>query len=342
MGLRSYIAKRLVYLVVLVFFVISLNFLIFELMPGSPADFFINPIKAREGQIEAIEESWGFNQPLHIRYFRYVRNMITWQFGDSIGSGKPVADEMVWRLQYTLTLLGTSTILSIILGVFIGVYTAHKRGTIFDDASVMTSIITFSLPTFWMGMLFKLVFAYQLRWFPAIHAYPDAWTIRGNWPTPIILNLLNQQIVIPSLTEISARLLHMVLPVVTLTLFLYGNWVLLTRATILETLTEDYIVTARAKGLKERTILFKHALKNASLPLITSAALAIAYVFGGAIITETVFVWPGLGDWTWRSITIRDIPALQAIFYVSALLVIVANFIADMLYGVIDPRIKYG
>ncbi len=342
MGLRSYIAKRLGYLVVLVFFVISLNFLIFELMPGSPAEFFINPQKARAGQIEMIEESWGFNQPLHIRFLKYVRNMLTWQFGDSIGSRRPVAEEMVTRLQYTLVLLGSSTLLSIVVGVFVGVYTAHKRGSIFDDASVITSIITFSLPTFWMGMLFKLVFAYQLRWLPAIHAFPDEWTIQGNWPTPIILNFLNQQIVIPSWTEISARLLHMFLPVLTLTLFLYGSWVLLTRATILETLTEDYIVTARAKGLKERTILFRHALKNASLPLITSAALAIATIFSGAIITETVFVWPGIGGWTWAAISRLDIPVLQAIFYVSALLVIVGNFIADLLYGVIDPRIKYG
>jgi len=135
---------------------------------------------------------------------------------------------------------------------------------------------------------------------------------------------------------------HLFLPVVVLTLFLYGSFLLLTRATMMETLTEDYITTARAKGLKERAILFKHALKNASLPVITNAAIAIGFILSGAIITEQVFNIPGLGQWTWAAIPYKDYPVLHCIFYLTALCVIIANFIADILYGVVDPRIKYG
>ena len=135
---------------------------------------------------------------------------------------------------------------------------------------------------------------------------------------------------------------HMFLPMLTLVLFQYGGFLLLTRATMMETLTEDYVTTAKAKGVKQRTILYRHALKNASLPIITSIAITFGFVLSGAIITETVFTWPGLGTWIWQAIQIKDYPVLQASFYIIALCVIVANFIADLLYGVIDPRIKYG
>jgi len=204
---------------------------------------------------------------------------------------------------------------------------AYKRGGVLDSTSVIASLTTFSLPTFWMGLLFIAVFYYQLQWLPQGGNQPDFWAY--NAPTNIGYILLT-------------RIKYALLPVATLTLFQYGFYVLLTRATMLESLTEDYIVTARAKGLPERTVLVKHAFKNASLPLVTSVALAFGSILGGAIITETVFRWPGLGLWTFLSITFKDIPVLQAIFYLGALGIIVANFIADILYGVIDPRIKYG
>jgi peptide/nickel transport system permease protein len=192
-----------------------------------------------------------------------------------------------------------------------------------------------------------LVFYFNLGWFPNSGTYPTNWAIdyesTGGLPPKMILgNLFNIQIALPSLLEIQGRLLHLFLPTLTLTLFSYGGYLLLTRATMMEALSEDYIVTAKAKGLKERTILFKHALKNASLPLITNVALTFGFILSGAIITEQVFSYPGLGHWTWLSISYRDFPALQAIFFLIALCVIVANFVADILYGVVDPRIKYG
>jgi len=343
-GLREYILQRIIYTFILIMFVISLNFVIFEMMPGNPAEYFVNPIKlGSQERVEELERHWGLADPLHVRFGRYIVNLLTWQLGDSFISGSPITRDLMLRLPYTLILMGGSTILSMVIGVLLGILAAHKRGGKFDTGSVTISLITYSLPTFWMGMLLLLIFYTGLHWFPLAGAYPREWGIPGRWPPPTaVFDLFGTTIVIPGLEEIMGRLWHATLPLLTLTLFQYGGWLLLTRATMLETLTEDYVVTARAKGLKERTVLMKHALKNASLPLITSAALSFGFMLSGAIITETVFTWPGFGGWIWEAIIIKDYPALQAIFYIIGLSVVIANFLADLLYGVLDPRIKYG
>ena len=330
MGLKTYLAKRFVYMLVLIYFVLTLNFIIFELIPGQ-GGVIENLVGAGKNfppdQVERLKALYGIDQPLEVRYVKYVTNMFTLKFGDSIRTQQPVLSDMYRFLPNTLVLLGVSTILSIVIGIALGMLSAYKRGGALDSTSVIASLTTFSLPTFWMGLLFIAVFYYQLQWLPQGGNQPDFWAY--NAPTNIGYILLT-------------RIKYALLPVATLTLFQYGFYVLLTRATMLESLTEDYIVTARAKGLPERTVLVKHAFKNASLPLVTSVALAFGSILGGAIITETVFRWPGLGLWTFLSITFKDIPVLQAIFYLGALGIIVANFIADILYGVIDPRIKYG
>jgi len=327
MGLREYIIRRTVYTIILIFFVLTLNFIIFELMPGNPIEFLASSGRLRAGQSEEVLKLWGFDQPLHIRYIKYIVNMLTGQFGYSYYSLKPVAAEVLDRLLNTLLLIGTSTTISIILGVILGVIAASRRGGLFDSVSVIFSLTTYSLPSFWMGMILLLIFYYNLGWFPGAGAYPREWAV--NPPTD-------------PLTLITGRLWHLFLPSLTLILFMYGGYLLLARATMLETLTDDYIVTARAKGLKERTVLFKHALRNASLPLITNAAISFGFMLSGAIITEQVFTYPGLGKWIWDAIAFADYPVLQAIFYIIALCVIAANFIADLLYGVVDPRVKYG
>lgn len=340
-GLRTYIIKRIIYSVALVFFVLTINFIIFELMPGNPIEFLAGSGRLRADQVDVVLKLWGFGDPLHVRYGKYIVNMLTAQFGVSFLSKSSVSLEMSARLSNTLMLVGSSSIFSIILGIFLGVIAAYKRGKLIDTTSVLSSLVTYSLPSFWMGMIFLLVFAFGLHWFPSAGAVPAEWALQ--WPEPALkATILGTQIAIPSLVEITGRIRHLTLPVIVLTLFSYGGWLLLTRATMLETLTEDYISTARAKGLKERTILFKHALKNASLPLVTSAALTFGFLLTGAIITEQVFTYPGLGKWIWDSIAFADYPVMQAIFYIIAMCVIIANFIADILYGVIDPRIKYG
>ncbi len=348
MGLRGYLAKRTLNTIILIFFVITLNFVIFILMPGTQGS--INALaqnprfqnEATRDKLIAAEETrfglrCGTNSDgtaipcsLWTRYSRYVVAMLTFQFGTSFQSGNPVITDLAGsgKLVNTLLLLGVSSILAIIVGVFLGVLVAKRRGSAFDSFWVTSSLTTFSLPTFWLGLVLIIIFAFGLRWFPPSGVTPHDWIQPALAPANFW-------------AEIPTRLQYLFLPALTLTLFFYGGYLLLTRATMMEALSEDYITTARAKGLSERTVLFKHALKNASLPIITAAALQFGFLLSGAIITETVFNWDGLGLWLFNAIGWNDGPVLQAMFFIIALCVIGANFASDIIYGLIDPRIKY-
>jgi len=328
MGLREYVIKRIIYIIIVLFVILTLNFVIFWLMPGNPMEMFAQPGKIRnEEQREAIIARFGLNESLSVQFVKYLKNMLTFNFGISYMDQKPVSEEISDRMGNTFILVGISTILSIILGVILGAYSAQKRGGTFDTVNVLFSLTFYSLPSFWIGMIFLLIFGVNLHWFPLRGVQTPE--LQAQWPQDWAVILQD-------------RLWHMVLPVTTLTLFMYGGYLLLTRAVMIDTLTEDYILTAKAKGLKERVIIFRHALKNASLPLITNIALSFAFMLTGAIITEQVFTWRGMGWWLWNSILFHDYPVLQAIFYLLALCVLAANFIADMLYGFLDPRVKYG
>jgi peptide/nickel transport system permease protein len=344
MTLRGFILRRLGYTVILIFAVLSVNFIIFYLMPGDPMEFFMGrPGSIRDPElVKRLYHQWGFDVPLHERYFKYIINMLTFQFGNSNTPGTPpVLNLIEVRLPNTLLLMGVSTVMAIVIGIILGVFSAHRRGGYFDTTMVVSSLVLFSLPVFWIGMMLIGIFAMNLKWFPPGATIPQEW-VSSSWPTPLAtFNILQWRITIPGWIEIAGRLQHLFLPALALTLFQYGNFLLLTRATMLEALTEDYIVTARAKGIKERTVLFRHALKNASLPIITSATLSLATVMSGAMITETVFNWPGIGLLTIKSIGTYDYPVLHVLFYIEAVLVILGNFVADLLYGIVDPRIKY-
>ena len=327
-GFRGYFLKRVAYTVVLVLLVIAVNFAIFMLMPGDPAERLVNRFMlGRADIIESLLKQWGFDQPLHIRFAKYVENMFTGQFGYSYRSGQPVASEAWDRLGNTLILVVPPEIIATIAGVILGALAASKRGKWFDNISVSASLMLYALPVFWIAMMLILVFSLQLGWLPSGNQFPDFWLLYP--PTTILQNL-------------GTRLMHLLLPWITLFLISWGAYVLMTRASVLEAITEDYVVTARAKGLKERTVLFKHALRNAMLPIITEIAITFGFTLSGAIITEEVFKYPGLGQWIWRAIEFNDFPVLQCIFFLIAICVILANFVADLTYGFIDPRIKYG
>lgn len=353
MGLRAYIAKRIAYSFVLLMFVITLNFIIFFMMPGDPASMWINPTgrltqEEIEKQKELIKQRWGLGEPQHIIFLRTTISLLTFNFGKSIVYGRPIVEMMLEKIPFTLFILGTSTIISIVIGVLLGVLSAYKRGGKLDSGLVTSSLILYSLPTFWMGLVLIFIFTSTLHWLPHAGTVPFEWAQRRPVPYTIQTDTSSTALGIQfalnptgALQFVGGYLRHAVLPILTLTLFSYGGYLLLTRATMLEVLTEDYIVTARAKGVSERTVLLRHALKNASLPLITSAALSFGFILSGAIITETVYGYEGLGHWIWSGILARDYPVVLPIFYVIAICVIAANFIADLLYGIIDPRIKY-
>jgi len=341
LGLRGFIAKRLLNTLILIVFVITVNFVIFELMPGVQGAILNLVSSPRNNQnptevqrlLVLYNLCTGFvdgkcvPKPVWDRFVAYFFNMLTLQFGDSFQTGNPVLHDMIQtgRLENTLLLLGISTVMSLLIGTLLGVIVARKRGTFIDSGAVTTSLVTFSLPTFWIGLVLIIVFSQNLNWFPPGSTAPAVWA----FARPDLFNF------------VLGHTQYLFLPVLTLTLFFYGGHLLLTRASMLEVLSEDYITTARAKGVSERSIIFKHALKNAALPLITNAALSFGTILSGAIITETVFNWDGMGLWIFNSIGFKDFPVMQAIFFIVALCVIGANFISDILYGIIDPRIKY-
>ncbi len=327
MGLRTYILKRVLFSIIILFAVITVNFIIFMMMPGDPVSILASSIKLKDqGVIQSVIERYGLDRPLHERYAKYVVNMLTGYFGYSYYTERPVVEEVGLRLQNTLLLVIPPEILAILFGILIGVVAADRRGGLFDSSSVIAALAVYSLPVFWIGMMLVLIFAHNLQWLPPAYTVPDTW----RWtPHPIW-------------EELAMRLQHLILPWVTLFLLTCGGYILTVRATTLECITEDYVVTARAKGLKKRTVLFKHTFKNALLPLITDVAIVFGFTLSGAIITEQVFLYPGMGWWIWNSISRYDYPVLQAVFYIIAVCVIIANLIADLLYGIIDPRIRYG
>jgi len=320
--------------VVLVFVVILVNWFVFEGIPGqSGAQQLLSTsprLSANNDLRERLCAQWNCHASRTDQFIAYVRSMLTFQFGVSYDNGEPISQLIVQsgRLQNTLLLLGSSTIISIMIGVVLGIAAAHKRGSFLDSFAVSGSLTTFALPTFWIGLVLILFLAKDFPLFPGGSIGPLEWTL-GPSHVPNIL------------AQIPIRLQYLFLPALTLTLFTYGGFVLLTRATMMDALSEDYILTAKAKGLSQRRILFGHAFKNASLPVITSSALAFGGILSGAIITETVFNWAGLGLWLYQAVVTKNYPVMQAMFYLISLTVIAANFISDILYGVVDPRIRY-
>lgn len=322
MSLKRYIIKRILYSFVLLFFALTLNFIIFRMAPGNPIQVVASASRLEPEMVERLIELWGLREPLHIQYIRYLKSTLTWDFGFSYNSLEPVSREIGERLSNTLLLMGVSLFFSIIFGTIFGIYAAYKRGSLFDLTSVTISLFSFALPTFWMGLLAIYIGGYVLGLFPL------AGTMSRPPPIDPILRIFDLA-------------WHLFLPGLTLFLFQYGGWLLMMRSTLLEALHEDYITTARAKGVTERGVLFKHAFRNAMLPLVTNVALQIPGLLNGAILTETVFSWRGLGLYTWSAIQFTDYPVLQALFYIFALVTIVCNLVIDIVYGYIDPRIQY-
>jgi len=322
--MKEYIIKKIVYAVVVLYIIATLNFLIFQVLsPLDPTKMMIDPRWGLEER-ELLRKLWGLDQPVHIRYIKYIQNMFTFQFGRSFLSQELVIDDIMWRLPNTILLLGTAFVLRVLLGVTLGVLAASRRGKRLDVLTIGTGLFTWSAPTFFIQLLFLLVFCGYLRWFPFGGMYPPGEPPKD--PFVYAATVLH----------------HMTLPVVTLVLAGFGSWALYSRNIMLECLTQDYIITARAKGLSERAVLFGHAFRAMLPPVVTMVALNLPYIITGAIITEYVFTWPGIGRWFLSSMLSGDYPSVQALLFIFAILMIGANFIADLLYGFLDPRIRVG
>jgi len=324
MGLKEYTIKRSFQSIITLIVVLSLNFLIFHAMPGNPYVTLLFGNYRNQTLVQRFTQKWGLDKPLHVQFLIYWSNILRLDFGQSIviSMGTDVVSLIRDRLYNTILLLGASTTLSAIIGITIGVYVASKHDTLIDKAVTTLGLIFYSMPLYWLGLIFILVFSVWLHWLPMGN------TISAPAPRDPILYALDYG-------------WHMILPTITLTILSFGYYVYLMRQILLEVFTSDYMLTARAKGLDKRTILFKHAMRNALLPLITVLALSYASIVSGAVLTETVFSWYGVGRLLYESVLAKDFTVLEFSFLIISIVTILANLIADVLYGVLDPRVRY-
>jgi ABC-type dipeptide/oligopeptide/nickel transport system permease component len=303
----SYMIRRLLQLVPIVIGVTIIVFLIMHLAPGDPAKIMLG-VRATPESLAALREKLGLDKPLHIQYITWLSKVIRGDFGRSIQYREEVSELIFVRAIASAKLLGAATLLSIVLGMTTGIISAVKQYSIFDHISRIMALFWVSMASFWFGLILILIFGLYLGWFPTF-GY--------------------------------GGIKHIVLPALTLGLIQTALISRLTRSSMLEVIRQDYIRTARAKGLAERVVIYKHALRNALIPTVTIIALQIPGLFSGAMVTETVFAWPGMGRLLVLSVLNRDFPVVQGATLIIAILVILSNLIADVSYAFINPRIKY-
>ena len=332
--------KKLAWSIFTILFVIVLNFFLFRVLPGDPARAGVRDPRLKKEAIEMLRERFGLDKPvincfeslnpiklgsctvnpLDTQFFIYVRNLFQGELGISYHTNRPVADILAERLWNTVLLIGAGQILSIMIGVIFGVFAAWKARTAIDYSAVITSLMAWSLPTFWLAILL-------LFW-------------GSNNGLPLAGKATPGSSALPLLQQWADIGIHMILPTLTYTIIYMGEYTLIMRSSLMDVLSEDYILTAKAKGLSTFQILKDHALKNAMLPLVTVIAINLGFTVAGAIQIEAVFSWPGLGLAIFEAVGRRDFPVLQGAFVLIAIAVIFANFLADLTYNYLDPRVQ--
>ena len=317
-----YLLQRLLYLVPLLLGAVTIVFVLVHMAPGNPVDYIIGESGADKEMIARLTADMGLDRPLYIQLLRYLGQVATGNLGYSFVSNMPVLELILDRLPATLLLMASQLVFSISLGVGLGVLSARRPNSLLDNSITVFSLASFAVPVFWLGQLLILGFGYYLDWLP-IQGMVDLRA--GYTGLDLVLDV--------------AR--HMVLPVLTLTLYNLALILRLTRGSMLEVVGQEYVKVARAKGLSENTVVIKHALRNALLPVVTVVGLEFRALIAGAVLTETVFAWPGLGRLTFDAIHARDYPLLMGMFIFISVLVAVGNLVTDLLYALLDPRIRY-
>ena len=314
----DYVIKRTAFAVVTIFVAVTLNFVLFRLAPGSAVSDLSRVPHATPQLREALTKQFGLDKSKGEQYIVYLKQLAHGNLGISFANEQPVSTNLRVALTNTLPMVFIGTLFAIIVGTLTGVIAAWRRGTPTEGVTVTSALGFYSMPTHWLGLMLIIIFA-------------------GTLPTGGMTNefLINP----PFWTHVRDLASHIILPSLTLGLVLYGEYTLIVRSAMLETLGEDYVLTARAKGLKPWTIVRRHALRNAMLPIATLVALSLGYIVAGAILVETVFSWPGIGRAVYDAVLQRDYPMLQGAFLVLTISVVFCNLVADLLYFKLDPRI---
>ena len=314
--MKEYILKRLLLTIPVLLGVSILVFSVIHLAPGDPAVIMLGPLATKES-IEKLHQELGLDRPLVVQYLAWMSKVVRLDFGRSVVLGREVFPEIWLRFKATMILTLASLFLAVLIGVVAGITSAVRQYSIFDGLSMLGALAGVSMPVFFTGIVLIILFSMQLNLFPTAGMYSPAG---GD-----ILDLLH----------------HLVLPAITLGTASAAVLARMTRSAMLETIRQDYIRTARAKGLAERTVIYIHALRNAAITIVTVLGMQVGYQLGGAILTETVFSWPGIGMMMVRAIQVRDYPMVQGgVLFVAAVFVFV-NIIVDIAYAFLDPRIRY-
>lgn len=340
MSRYRYLLKKIGWSASTILFVLLLNFFLFRVLPGDPARAGVHDPRLKKDAIETLRVRFGLDKPVincfktlnpikvgdcgvnpfDTQFFIYLRNLTQGELGISYHTNRPVSDILVERLWNTILLIGAGQILSIIVGITLGVLAAWKARTSIDYGALLTGLLAWSLPTFWLGII--LLFWGSNNGFPI-----------GGKATPGLSSY-------PFLHQAGDVVRHMILPTLTYTIVYMGEYLLVMRSSLMDVLAEDYILTAKAKGLSTFQILKDHALKNAMLPIVTIIAINLGFTVAGVIQIETVFSWPGLGGAIFEAVGRRDFPILQGAFLMIAVSVVIANLIADLTYSYLDPRVQ--
>jgi peptide/nickel transport system permease protein/oligopeptide transport system permease protein len=303
----NYLIKRLLSTVPVLIGISLLLFFMLRMLPGDPAQVLAGQMATPE-EIENIRHQLGLDRPVYEQYAVYVSHLVRFDLGRSARTQNPVIDEIWARLPNTLLLAVVAILLACLFGIPAGIISAVRPYSWIDYLVTLSALFGISMPVFWLGLMLVVLFAIILHWLPAGGT--------GSWQ-------------------------HVILPSITLAAFVVAFIARMTRSTMLETLTQDFTTTARSKGLTETVVVVKHALKNALIPIITVVGLQFGFLLGGAVLTETVFAWPGLGRLLYDSISARDYPVIQGTILIFGLLYILVNLMVDLIYAFVDPRIRY-
>ncbi len=319
MGSRRYLLSKTLQALVTLWFVLTFNFFLFRILPGDPVATLARSERLTADDVARLQHELGLDRPMLQQYAIYMREILSGHLGESLRSAEDVKSMIGIRVWPTVLLVGLGTLLATYFGVLIGIRGGWSRGSRFDTSSQYSSLVLYSMPEGWLGMLLLLVFSGWLHWFPA-----GGYSSGGMSGVSHLVDVVD----------------HLFLPLLTLTLGYIGGYAIIMRSSMIDTAHEDFVQTARAKGVPERLVRKRHVVPNAFLPTFTLIFLSFGFVLGGAIVIETVFSWPGLGYLTYNAIRTLDYPVIQAVFLIASAAVIVANLIADLTYGYLDPRIK--
>ncbi len=318
----KFLGKRLFHTLVMFLFVITFNFFLFRMMPGDPLAMVSREITSTQEGRAALEKLYGLDQPLFVQYVKYVKSMLTFQFGNSFQYKQPVAELLGEKIGNSLLLAGFAAPLGILMGVLGGVIAGSRRGKKSDMLLTTATMVIYAVPSFWLGMILLMVFGVKLDWLPINGMVSPGASFATGW------------------AEFKDVVLHLLTPVSTFTLATFGGYLLIMRGSMIDVMTEDFVLTARAKGLTRRQVVQRHVVPNAMLPVSTVVVISLALMFTGAFSIEVLFSWPGMGRLMVEAVNRQDYPVMEATNFIIACAVVAANFLMDLIYPLLDPRVR--